>query len=218
MNTQNLFVVIVTFLLPLLTFANVGVWTPIENPSDPDVVEIAKFAVSEYNKQSKTALKFEKVVKGETQVVSGTNYRLIVSVQNGANTEQYETIVWDKPWIHIRKLLSFKHLLKINEYSNVGIISTINVGGWTPIKNLTDPHVIEIAQFAVSEYNKQLQSKAAFIKFEKVVMGKIQVVSGINYRLEVVVQNGASIDKYEAVVLEKAWIHSMTLISFTPIN
>ncbi|PON34352.1 Cystatin [Parasponia andersonii] len=86
----------------------VGGWQPIEDLKDPHVREIAEFAVTEYNKQSKLDLKLKSVVKGETQVVAGTNYRLVVSVQNKAVAEKYEALVWERPWLHFRNLTSFK--------------------------------------------------------------------------------------------------------------
>ena len=88
--------------------AKAGGWKPIEDLSDPQVKEVAKFAVSEYNKQSKAALRLKSIVKGETQVVAGINYRLDLAVANGSATERYEAIVWDKPWLHYRNLTSFK--------------------------------------------------------------------------------------------------------------
>ncbi|KAI6704628.1 hypothetical protein NL676_007590 [Syzygium grande] len=45
------------------------------------------------------------VVKGETQVVSGTNYRLVVEVKDGANTKNFEALVFDQPWEHVRRLV-----------------------------------------------------------------------------------------------------------------
>ncbi|MED6157106.1 hypothetical protein PIB30_020262 [Stylosanthes scabra] len=88
----------------------VGGWTPIENLGDPHVLEIAKFAVTEYNKQSGASLNLEKVIKGDTQVVAGTNYRLILSASSGGSsgTSNYEAIVWEKPWQNFKSLTSFK--------------------------------------------------------------------------------------------------------------
>ncbi|CAI9086877.1 OLC1v1020800C1 [Oldenlandia corymbosa var. corymbosa] len=55
------------------------------DPKDPQVVDSAKFAVTEHNKQNHTDLVFNKVVKAERQVVAGTNYRLgIEATDNGA--------------------------------------------------------------------------------------------------------------------------------------
>ncbi|GMI72682.1 hypothetical protein HRI_000937500 [Hibiscus trionum] len=84
-----------------------GGWSPIENISDPHVTEIAEFAVGEYNKQSKGSLKLDKVVKGETQVVSGMNYRLVLKAKDGTAVETYQAIVWEKAWQNYKNLTSF---------------------------------------------------------------------------------------------------------------
>ncbi|KAK3432187.1 hypothetical protein EUGRSUZ_E03919 [Eucalyptus grandis] len=86
----------------------VGGWESIKNLNDPYVQEIAKFAIKTHNDQAKTGLVLEKVVKGETQVVAGTNYKLVVAAKDGADTKNFEAVVWDKPWEHFRSLTSFK--------------------------------------------------------------------------------------------------------------
>ncbi|KAK4439442.1 putative MO25-like protein [Sesamum alatum] len=92
--------------------AIVGGWRPIDNLKDPEVVEIANFAVTEHNKEASAALAFEAVVKGETQVVAGTNYRLVIAAKDGsaAGSKQYQAVVWDKPWQKFRKLVSFEEI------------------------------------------------------------------------------------------------------------
>ncbi|XP_054779054.1 cysteine proteinase inhibitor 1-like [Prosopis cineraria] len=87
-----------------------GGWTPIPNLEDQHVMEIANFAVAEYDKRNGARLKLEKVVKGETQVVAGTNYRLVVATKDGSSsaTKNYEAVVWEKPWQHFRNLTSFE--------------------------------------------------------------------------------------------------------------
>ncbi|GAU32038.1 hypothetical protein TSUD_213930 [Trifolium subterraneum] len=69
--------------------------------------------------------------------------------------------------------------------------------------NVNDPHVIEIANFAVTEYNKK--TTEAKLKFEKVINGLSSTVNDeTNYRLTVAANNGSSSDLiYGAVVLEK---------------
>ncbi|XP_054778878.1 cysteine proteinase inhibitor 5 [Prosopis cineraria] len=104
------------FFLPLCAVAEgsrgplLGGWTPIKDIEDPHVTEIAKFAVSEYDKRSGAALKLEKVLKGETQVVAGTNYRLVLAAKDGSSSasKNYEAVVWEKPWEHFMNLTSFK--------------------------------------------------------------------------------------------------------------
>ncbi|MBA0568937.1 hypothetical protein Golob_006403 [Gossypium lobatum] len=87
--------------------APLGGWRPIKDTKDPHVMEIAEFAVEEYNKQSNGSLKLVKVVKGETQVVSGTNYRLILQAKKGAVDNTYQAVVWEKLWLNLRNLTSF---------------------------------------------------------------------------------------------------------------
>ncbi|CAN4105986.1 unnamed protein product [Withania somnifera] len=88
-----------------------GGWSRIKNTNDHQVVEIAKFAVDQYNKESKSELVFKKVVEGETQVVAGTNYRLVIAVKDrGYGNDKYLAVVWDKPWENYRKLRSFRKL------------------------------------------------------------------------------------------------------------
>lgn len=90
--------------------ALVGGWRPIKDPKDAHVQEIGEFAVTEHNKQAKAVLKFQKVVRGETQVVSGTNYRLVVAAVDGAASNNYEAVVWEKPWEGFRNLTSFQRV------------------------------------------------------------------------------------------------------------
>ncbi|XP_075499356.1 cysteine proteinase inhibitor 5-like [Primulina tabacum] len=89
-------------------------WQAISNLTDPKVVEIGKFAVKEHNKRVNALLRFESIVKGETQIVNGINYRLIISATDALATNaesNYRVVVWDKPWKKERRLISFEKLL-----------------------------------------------------------------------------------------------------------
>ncbi|XP_020574736.1 cysteine proteinase inhibitor 1 [Phalaenopsis equestris] len=85
----------------------VGAWEPIDNLSDPHVQEIARFAVAENNEKTNGVLKLSRVVSGESQVVAGTKYRLIVEAGGGGGPAKYEAVVWDQPWKKFRQLISF---------------------------------------------------------------------------------------------------------------
>ncbi|XP_004239826.1 cysteine proteinase inhibitor 5 [Solanum lycopersicum] len=91
-----------------------GGWSRITDTKDSKVAEIGKFAVDQYNENTKSKLVFKRVVKGETQVVAGTNYRLVISATDGGRRsrsgDKYLAEVWDKPWMSWRNLTSFKKL------------------------------------------------------------------------------------------------------------
>lgn len=112
-------ILILTLLLPLVLSdvsdavggrkaAMVGGWRQIKDLNAPEVQEAAQFAVTEYNKEAATNLDYQRVVNGETQVVAGTNYRLVIAAKDGAISGNYEAVVWVKPWAHYRNLTSFR--------------------------------------------------------------------------------------------------------------
>ena len=87
------------------------------------------------------------------------------------------------------------------------------VGGLKPIGDPKDKHVMEIGQFAVMEYKKRSNSA---LKFESVDKCETQLVSGINYRLILVVKDEPSTMKFEVVVWEKLRENFKSLTSFKP--
>nr|VDC60461.1 unnamed protein product [Brassica rapa] len=81
MNNKTTFILFLSLILCSLYVsqaARTGGWNPISDVKNAHIVEIGKFAVSEYNKQSKSGLKF------------------------------YEAVVWEKPWLKSMNLTSFK--------------------------------------------------------------------------------------------------------------
>lgn len=113
-NKMNKVIFLLTLSLVLLPLhvlvVALGSWSPISDVKDPHIVEIGEFAVSEYNKQSKSGLKFVAVVSGESQTVSGVKYRLVVAANDGSAgpSKNYEAIVVEKPWLKSMNLTSFK--------------------------------------------------------------------------------------------------------------
>ncbi|WOL17474.1 hypothetical protein Cni_G26266 [Canna indica] len=49
-------------------------WATVQDLKDPHILEIAKFAVSEYNQRNKTNLTLSQLVAAQKQVVDGTKY------------------------------------------------------------------------------------------------------------------------------------------------
>ncbi|XP_058196892.1 cysteine proteinase inhibitor 1-like [Rhododendron vialii] len=112
-------ILILTLLLPLVLSdvsadvggrkaTMVGGWRQIKDLNAPEVQEAAQFAVTEYNKEAGTHLDYQSVVSGETQVVAGTNYRLVIAAKDGTVSGNYEAVVWVKPWARYRNLTSFR--------------------------------------------------------------------------------------------------------------
>lgn len=116
MAPKFLSLLVVTFSILLASSsieASIGGWQVISNLTDPKVVEIGKFAVKEHNMRVNAMLSFVSIVKGETQIVNGINYRLIISATDSpvANAQSnYLVVVWDKPWKKERRLISFEKI------------------------------------------------------------------------------------------------------------
>lgn len=81
------------------------------DPTSPEAIENAKFAIDEHNKKAKTKLQFQTVVSAEKEVVAGLKYRLVIRALLDAASKDYEAIVWVKPWLKFKKLISFRPIL-----------------------------------------------------------------------------------------------------------
>lgn len=85
-----------------------GSYVPIKDTTTPEIQAIAKFAVNENNKESKTNVMYMKIVKGEEQVVAGINYRLIIEAKDpNKMIQHYEAIVYVRAGTNSKKLVSF---------------------------------------------------------------------------------------------------------------
>ncbi|URE37927.1 Cysteine proteinase inhibitor [Musa troglodytarum] len=95
----------------VLIHEKVGGWTPVD-VNNPHVHDITVFAVSEHNKEAKEHLTLVNVVKAQSQVVAGVNYKLLLVAKNEKGASgRYEAVVWEKEWENFRKLTSFNQLL-----------------------------------------------------------------------------------------------------------
>ncbi|PRQ29061.1 putative Cystatin domain-containing protein [Rosa chinensis] len=71
-----------------------GDWGPIENINKPYLKEIAEFAVSEISKQSHKKLVFQSVLKGESAVARGMDYRLDIEVKDESSPYSPTTVIY----------------------------------------------------------------------------------------------------------------------------
>lgn len=89
---------------------------------------------------------------------------------------------------------------------------------WKPVTNVRDPHVIEVAQFAVSQHNKEF---AENLSFEKVIKGVEyeEPESGIvTFRLEITVKSDVKSFAVATSVTDNASTKHKKLGSFTKIG
>ncbi|CAM0871947.1 unnamed protein product [Alopecurus aequalis] len=85
-----------------------GQWTQIPDLNDPEILDIARWAVAEHARQANDGLRFNRVVSGTQQVVSGVKFKLRIDAVNGDGKEgMYIAEVFDIPWLNQRTLRSF---------------------------------------------------------------------------------------------------------------
>ncbi|TQD94132.1 hypothetical protein C1H46_020327 [Malus baccata] len=92
-------------------------------------------------------------------------------------------------------------------------------GGYFPFNNLNDPRLREIAEFAISKYNKIHDQK---LVLQKLVHGQFQIAEGTNYKLVISVLNSSKVFsgpiKYEIIVFENLWRTIKELKSFVRVQ
>ncbi|XP_051220166.1 cysteine proteinase inhibitor 8-like [Lolium perenne] len=89
-------------------------------------------------------------------------------------------------------------------------------GGWELIPNINDQHIQELGRWAVLEFLKHAN---CVLKFNKVVSGKEQVVSGMNYELVIEASDPSEkLGRYKAEVYEQARTKARKLLSFSKAN
>ncbi|XP_076930745.1 multicystatin-like [Bidens hawaiensis] len=217
----------------------VGNWLEIASPEDPAVIEVGEFAVDQHNKDTNSSLTFERVVKGDTQIVGGMNWRLTIEVEDVKVVKTCEVLVFEQPWQNVTKLIDFKIVYRIawtktewamthNHHVTYAmailplIISVLlgvsfaengqkTVGNWLEIASPNDPMVIKVGKFAVEEHNKE---KNATLKFEHVINGDTQIVGGMNWRLRIKIEDNKSIKNCEVLVYEQPWENVRKLVLF----
>ncbi|CAA7043446.1 unnamed protein product [Microthlaspi erraticum] len=114
-NIIIFFLLLSLVLVPLYAYAAppcVGCMTPVPTLFDPHVADVGKFAVSQHNKETKSSLKFVKVVSGEYQVVEGVKYQLVILATDDGENNNYQAIVFEtRVGPRSMTLISFKKLL-----------------------------------------------------------------------------------------------------------
>ncbi|CAO2197250.1 unnamed protein product [Urochloa humidicola] len=74
-----------------------------------------------------------------------------------------------------------------------------------------DPHIIDLASFAVSEHNKNDNDQ---LEFQNLVQVKLRAVSGAEYLLTIEAKDGEVTKLYEAKVWDRPWMDFKQLLDF----
>ncbi|KAL3521854.1 hypothetical protein ACH5RR_014688 [Cinchona calisaya] len=100
LNFPHMLLTILAFLLVSLPFNSnavsaekclLGGYCP-RNPNDPDIIRIGTFAVETYNSNSNSSLELDNVVEAQSQVVKGSNYRLVIKVNETHVIENFPNV------------------------------------------------------------------------------------------------------------------------------
>ncbi|KAK9084682.1 hypothetical protein Sjap_025093 [Stephania japonica] len=242
-----LLLVVVGLVSVVVDGARTGGWAPVD-PKDAHVVEVGKFAVEAHNKEAQTDLKFVGVVKAESQVVSGINYRITLEATGGVGggaAKRYEAVVWEKAWEKFIRLTSFawsvvieidEHLICLpciysglngNGFARKLETKIVSFGATTEASHRIVPggwQPIDVQNDAhaveLAQYAVNEHNKQAHtnLKFESVIKGESQVVAGANYRLIIAAKDEILVRQYQAVVYEREWENYRELKSFIPIT
>uniref|UniRef100_A0ACD5TW43 Uncharacterized protein n=1 Tax=Avena sativa TaxID=4498 RepID=A0ACD5TW43_AVESA len=113
MRTHNILlvtivVVICTIVTPTIAEGPLGGWEQIPNLNDPEVQDLATWAVAEHARQASDGLQLKRVVSGIEQIVAGMHYKLRLDAVNGDGKEgMYIADVSYQAWNNTRYLNSF---------------------------------------------------------------------------------------------------------------
>ncbi|XP_008447193.1 uncharacterized protein LOC103489701 [Cucumis melo] len=134
-------------------------WIQIHDTTTPCVINFGKHAVDDHNKEKGDNLVFKKVIIGWYLEIdyNKTKLRLIIEVVNSKGeviTFEVVIVVDDKDGKTVKTVISFVpgHIDEKNPWTF-----------WIKIHNVTEPHVQEIAKFAVEEHNKITHDNLIYI-------------------------------------------------------
>uniref|UniRef100_A0A7N0USA5 Cystatin domain-containing protein n=1 Tax=Kalanchoe fedtschenkoi TaxID=63787 RepID=A0A7N0USA5_KALFE len=99
-----------------LDLNDVPKWIRIKNLQDPHVLTIARFAISQFDMETGSKLRFINVVTGYRQIIEGMNYRLIIRAEDcrAHTATNYEAFVYEQDAKQYKHLMYFRKALDDN--------------------------------------------------------------------------------------------------------
>lgn len=200
----------------------VGGFSP-ASVEDAEVKEMADFATTAISDNSNSGpVKLIRIVKAETQVVAGMNYKLNLELSSEINASPLpcEVVIFDQPWSNTRKMIksSCSPSKRITRENAAAEVRPDNAklpidGGFTPLEVNSD-EVKTIADFATTAIMENTNSGP--VRLTKIIDAKFQQVAGKNYELVLqlaTVVNGGESESLlcEVNVFDQSWTKTRKL-------
>ena len=179
---------------------------------DAKVKEIAAFAATAISGNGNVV----RVIEAKAQTVAGVNYRIKLEPDDKICTVQ----VFDQSWTKTRQVNDFSCVPLTAPSASTGervsrqaIPAPViqQTGTFNPA-DVTDPKVAEIAAFAAAEMSKPPADAMTVLKVNSVAR---QLVGGINYKIDMQVQQAGNTLNCEVVVNDQARINKRDLLRFS---
>ncbi|CAA6659167.1 unnamed protein product [Spirodela intermedia] len=82
-----------------------GEWIRIKKVGEYDIQDVARFAVSEHNKQTGEDLQYVRIYRG---YINGLFYKLFIQATDNVQARRYEAVVRDSVWSNPKELIYFR--------------------------------------------------------------------------------------------------------------
>jgi hypothetical protein len=201
-----------------------GGWSPITNLNDSSLLDTARKGVTslEATTNSLTTLKMMKILGGQSQVVSGINYRLNVQIghtdcRRDPNVEpsrckvvKYQNCtlqIWVQGWMNRSELTN--HTCTKIKFAKLQVTEPWPGGVFKA--NVSDDSIKEAAKFAVDELGEKTNGQCTVV-LRRTVDATQQVVSGMKYRIIIDVRVNSIQDNKQTSaqclveIWEQAWM------------
>ena len=150
---------------------------------DAEVKKMADFATTAISSNSNSGpVKLIKIVKAETQVVAGKNYKLNLELSSEGNAAPLpcEVVIFDQPWSNTRKMIKSSCTPK-KRITREKIIQELPIEGDFTTLKVDSVEAKTMADFATTAIMENTNSGP--VRLTKIVQAKFQQVAGKNYEL-----------------------------------
>ncbi|CAL8464567.1 g4102 [Coccomyxa elongata] len=190
-----------------------------DHSNDARIQEAANFAVEKLSEQRNEKLDLIKVLSAHTQVVAGTNYKLLLDIANSSNKlEHIEATVYEPLGNQEKQLTSTRtptpdqveqQTEATSERKNGGLL-----GGYKEVST-DDDEVLEAANFAAEQLSQRSNSLYPF-KVKEVLQAKTKVANGRVFDMAIKLSQGDLPDQIMKVEVSRDLKNTFLLQNSSP--